>query len=245
MKYKFISQTVKRISKTYAKSKKGATLVELVCTIVILGIVSSISLSALYSLSQIAVKGQNISQAQRSCALISEQLAVYAKTANKLVGYDTFPSIDGYDETSPNQEHFMDSDASGMGNFDEFIMYAGKKKNSIVVAKFNSSISGGGGYDINCFDVITTIDNIKSVTFKVDKLDGINTTDEKYKLEYTIVALESVHDTGEVTYEINGGFVLNNVKDDSVLYNTDITIGEGLSTVFRLRSTDRDKVDRT
>ena len=165
MKKKFVSDTLKRLSKQCTKTKKGSTLVELICTIAILAIVSTICLSSLYSLSSIAEKGQNISVAQRSCSLFSEQFAVYAKNSPYIQLYNSMPvDFYGYNSAapSPNITDLMDADVPTMGDYDEFLIYEGSQPNTIVFAKFNGGIKP---FTPNSFEVINKIDNIKSIEF--------------------------------------------------------------------------------
>ena len=70
------SGTIRRIGKK-AKSKRGATLVELIATVAILAIVSSLSFQAIFIASEEYQRATKISECQRSVSLMQRNLDKY------------------------------------------------------------------------------------------------------------------------------------------------------------------------
>lgn len=225
---KICTEQIKRFARLHAKSKKGTTLIELVATIAILGIVSSISLGALYSMADIAKAGQKVSVSQRVCTLFSKQLSLYGRNASNIDFYSTMPSSEKYDEHS-NPNGFMNKDQSCGDKIDYFIA-AGSAENSIDFLMFDSSVTP-------CrYKVITTVDKIKSIEFTVKRLNLPDYSIKKYMLSYSITTTEN--------YEISGGVILNNTSNASLLAGHTTSISSDATNadhdnVLKIRSTSR------
>ena len=188
---KFLTKYFSRSSGRFGKSRAGATLIELVAAIAILGIVSSTCLAGMFALTKLAKRGQDISEAQRMCALIGEQFAVYGNTASDLKSYSTMPTMTKYSVT--NTSGFMDCDHGIGDNIDMFIY--SPKEGTIAFSAYNAVT--------NSLDTITTVDNISKIEFSVFKLNGVS---DKFVLEYTITAKCLNSDD----YAITSAVVLNN-----------------------------------
>lgn len=189
----------KRPQKNYFKRKNGSTLIELVAVIAILSIVSTTCLSGMFALTKMAKMGQNISESQRICKLLGEQIMLYACTGSDVVAYEEMPSLNIYDEAS-QPGGFMDADHGTGPLIDIFISSDQENANTILFQKYNSSN--------NNLETLVSVDGIKKVDFTVDKL---STATKKFMLRYKIT---TVYD-----YEITGGVVLNNTKSSQDISN--------------------------
>lgn len=182
----------KRPQKNYFKRKNGSTLIELVAVIAILSIVSATCLSGMFALTKMAKRGQDISESQRICKLLGEQILLYACTGSDAEAYEEMPAMNKYDEVS-YAGGFMDADHDTGPLIDIFISRDRENANTILFQKYNSSN--------NNLETLVSVDGIKKVDFTVDKL---STETEKFMLRYKIT---TVYD-----YEITGGVVLNNTE---------------------------------
>ena len=230
---RIFTKRIQRFAVRHSKSKKGSTLIELVATIAILGIVSSISLSALYAMANIAKNGEKISVSQRTSALLSEQFLVYGNTATAIETYTSIPTLIKYDELNC-PDGFMDADADPpVGDKNDYFISADGKGN-ILFQKFDFSTSS---YSLK---TITTVDKVKSIVFR-NKTLNIN---NKHLLEYTITTTDD--------YEITSGVVLNNSTSTATITEpasnftiTTDTSDSNYGNVLRIRTTSRKNINRT
>lgn len=77
----------KHLSKRSIKAKAGATLVELIAVVCILSIASTVSISGLFAMANIAKRGQDLSLCERTSDMISKQLSIYGNTSNFVESY--------------------------------------------------------------------------------------------------------------------------------------------------------------
>ena len=77
------TKAIKRLSKNI-RSKRGATLVELIATVAILSIVASLSLQAIIVAAEESQRVKIISESQRAISLIEKQINTYARNATRI-----------------------------------------------------------------------------------------------------------------------------------------------------------------
>lgn len=245
-----MNKIIKKIRKRSrcARSKKGSTLVELVAVIAILAIISSSCLSGMFAMTKVAAHGNMVSQSQRTCAVLNQQLSVYANTATALEGYTSMPTFTKYDPaTNPNG--FMNAKMGCGDKVDMFIYADSARDNTIVFATFDPTSSGIGGYNVK---KITTVENVKQVDFKLKKLN-LTTGGNKYLLEFTITTIYGTQ-SKPYNYRIDSGVVLNNFISTSTFDGLtldsvfSITTKNGATAAspnhLRIRTTNRDNVNR-
>ncbi|MCQ2514167.1 MAG: type II secretion system GspH family protein [Ruminococcus sp.] len=249
-KFNFKAGKIKAFNKRYLKSKCGTTLVELVCTITILGIVSSASLGAMFGMTSVAKNGQKISVAERSCALLTEQLSIYGNTANRVKLIETPSDIDWTPYDDAHHGGLSDGTVNTNQNYvDYFISASQDEPNTILLQKVK--YTGGVGSLVT----VSKIENIEYIQFYVSNFEvKVNNTDtvNKYVLNYSIKTTTN--------YEIDGGVVLNNVDSNvaniSVPNNSnsriiaatkqvDGSVSGATTKLIQITSTNRELVSRT
>jgi prepilin-type N-terminal cleavage/methylation domain-containing protein len=235
---------IKSLCKRYAKSKSGTTLVELVCVVTILGIISSAGIGGMFGMVKVARAGQNVSVAERSCALLTDQLAIYGNTSKNVKSVTDFgEDMPAYnDVTTPNG--YCDGTSNTDENFVDYFISASTEEgqeNTILLQKFDAT-------DLTHPTTVSMIENIEYVTFYVTSFDlptigGTTTT--KYALNYDIQTIYN--------YSISGAVVLNNVDDSTNVNFNSVTINtfgtddydSSNRTALNICSTNRELVDRT
>jgi prepilin-type N-terminal cleavage/methylation domain-containing protein len=232
---------IKSLCKRYAKSKSGTTLVELVCVVTILGIVSSAGIGGMFGMVKVARAGQNVSVAERSCALLTDQLSIYGNTSYNVKSVENFggatTSMTAYNPISKTGEYYDGTSDTDENFVDYFISASPSQKNTILLQKFNHTTP-------NYPTTVSMIENIESVTFKVTSfnLPSSGATKTKYVLNYDIQTIYN--------YSISGAVVLNNVDDSTNVNFNSVTINtlgtdDYNRTALNIRSTNRELVDRT
>lgn len=203
------TKALKRLSKC-VKSKRGATLIELVATIAILSIVASLSLQAIFIAGEQSRRVNDISECQRVVSLMEKQISMYARNATKIDFVtenvtefeDLNTAISNYVDrrNSPpagvDPDPFHDDDVTTSGKTADkdadYILYwagNGATNNStgfhITLAKYNKDATGS-----NKFETITTVDNIKEINFMIRELSSkkLTATDSSYLLDYTLIS---------------------------------------------------------
>ncbi|MEE1061116.1 MAG: type II secretion system protein [Ruminococcus sp.] len=245
---KLTKKNIRHYSRRYLKSKSGSTLIELIAVVIILAITSSSCLSAMFSMVDVSKRGQQVSEAQRICALLGQQFSLYGNTACELESYVALPALKGYDPSTDSG--FMDAQ-NPSGNFgdycDYFIRPSQTQNSTIEFSRFDTTMPGGYG-----LNKITTIEGVDEIIFDVVPLNYFDDytnpthTKRKYVLKYKIITVYN--------YEITGGVVLNNTKDGEsispfshVSVKTDDNVDDatpGSKVLIRIRSTNRQNVDK-
>lgn len=168
---KILNKLKKHLSKRSVKNKIGSTLIELIAVVCILSIASTVSISGLFAMANIAKRGQDLSLCERTSDMISKQLSIYGNTSNYVQSYDSKPPLEAYDE-SARPSGFMDVD-NGIGNKSDYFLYADPNtKYRLILAKFDTSSGDPTGHKLT---PIVSIDNVKSIKFDLKQLN----TDEK------------------------------------------------------------------
>lgn len=263
---KILNKLKKHLSKRSVKNKIGSTLIELIAVVCILSIASTVSISGLFAMADIAKRGQDLSLCERTSDMISKQLSIYGNTSNYVESYDSKPQLDAYPSSATG---FMDAEITkkeknkdgeevitypytkDMKN--DYFLYADPNTNyRIVLARFEASDSDNPtSGDSNKLTPIVSIDNVKSIKFDLKKL---NTDEKKYILQYTVTTVGSNvwdKDTDKrVEYTISSGVVLNNTNSSNTIpdlsYQTITTktpLTNANSTYIRIRTTSRSGLD--
>lgn len=255
----------KHLSKRSVKNKIGSTLIELIAVVCILSIASTVSISGLFAMANIAKRGQDLSLCERTSDMISKQLSIYGNTSSYVDSYDSKPQLDAYPSSLTG---FMDAEITKEETKDgkkvitypytkdmknDYFLYADPNTNyRIVLARFEASDSDNPtSGDSNKLTPIVSIDNVKSITFNLKKL---STTETKYILQYTVTTVGSNvwdKDTDKrVEYTISSGVVLNNTNSSNTIpdlsYQTITTktpLTNANSTYIRIRTTSRSVLD--
>lgn len=262
---KILNKLKKHLSKRSVKNKIGSTLIELIAVVCILSIASTVSISGLFAMADIAKRGQDLSLCERTSDMISKQLSIYGNTSSYVDSYDSKPQLRAYPSSLTG---FMDAEITKKETKDgkevttypytkdmknDYFLYADPNTNyRIVLARFEASDSDNPtSGDSNKLTPIVSIDNVKSITFNLKKL---STTETKYILQYTVTTVGSNvwdKDTDKrVEYTISSGVVLNNTNSSNTIpdlsYQTITTktpLANANSTYIRIRTTSRSVLD--
>lgn len=227
------TKRIQAFAKKHCKSKHGSTLIELIATVAILGILSTVCLSALYSVSSLFTKVNNTSLSQRTCALVQQNLAMYANSATMCKSYtrSTLPTVRGI---SSNEMQDCDdpnnTTKTPVCQYNDYIIRA-KSDGVIEIAKFDATLSPNG------FTTVTKLSDVKEIQFKVVQLSS----SDGFILTYKI--------TTTTDYVIDGGTVLNNYLAGVSYPSVDMTISTDASdsnydNVLNITSTSRLNVTR-
>lgn len=262
---KILNKLKKHLSKRSVKNKIGSTLIELIAVVCILSIASTVSISGLFAMANVAKRGQDLSLCERTSDMISKQLSIYGNTSSYVDSYDSKPQLDAYPSSLTG---FMDAEITKEETKDgkkvitypytkdmknDYFLYADPNTNyRIVLARFEASDSDNPtSGDSNKLTPIVSIDNVKSIKFDLKKL---NTDEKKYILQYTVTTVGSNvwdKDTDKrVEYTISSGVVLNNTNSSNTIpdltYQTITTktpLTNANSTYIRIRTTSRSVLD--
>lgn len=241
----------KYLSKRSIKAKAGATLVELVAVVCILAIISTTCISGMFAMADVAKRGYDLSYCERTSDMISKQLSVYGNSGSDVQGYVNMPTVSVYNETS-NTGGFMDAEnpSGGSGNKNDYFLYADPNvEYRLILARFDATSPPK-------FKTVTTIDNVKSITFNVQKLNM--SPERKYILQYTVTTVgTNIWDQAtkkRVEYTMSSGVVLNNTNssipaisalipgsNDTITMKSPSTVAS--STCIRIRTSSRSDVD--
>lgn len=195
MKKRLITDKIKRMGKK-AKSKRGATLIEMVATVAILSIVATMSLQSMFMAAEEYRRVDNLSQAQRSISLMQENFSKYAKTA---VNVELVNRWSGEANISDAINKFVDEknapasldplcdseDSTHNDKYNDYILYRSGTF-AYTLAKYQRFAVGGS----SAFIPIFTVENIKEINFN---FKGILSTrdasgNEQYMLDFTITS---------------------------------------------------------
>lgn len=237
----------KYLSKRSIKAKAGATLVELVAVVCILAIASSTCIGGMFAMADVAKRGQDLSYCERTSDMISRQLSVYGNSGSDVQGYENKPDPSAYGG-------FMDVEnpSGGHGDKNDYFLYADPNvEYRLILARFDTTTSPFQ------FKTVTTIDNVKSITFNVKKLHMNTSAEDRYILQYTVTTVgTNIWDQAtdkRVEYTMSSGVVLNNTNKSTSI--TELTPGTNdtitmkspsdpaSNTWIRIRTSSRSEVD--
>lgn len=231
------TEAMKRLTKG-AKSKRGATLIELVATVAILSIIASLSFEAMFIAAEEFRRVRSISESERSIALFQDNLNLYAKNAvdvelvkNSDKVYGSATTIDDviwqyiFERGSiPTKEPLQDAMFTDEHQYIDLFVYRS--------GDFTYAI-GKYEYGSSKLRKLVEIENIKEINFVLKKLGSSfsDMTTESYILDYAVVSPTNFEivaadkhsvASGEVidknnysnkegSYSVMSGVVLNNI----------------------------------
>ncbi len=227
------SSTIRRIGKK-AKSKRGATLVELIATVAILAIVSSLSFQAIFIASEEYQRATKISECQRSISLVQRNLDKYIKTAVKVKFKNSVSTTNITDAINKfvidcnkaADTKLQDADNDPNDKYCDYILFAyvADPVNAPDALSFRLSkyTIGGGPNNTDAFKPIFTVDNIKEMNFD---LKLMNSSPDSILFDYTMNSMtnfeiinksidNNLADKSE--YSVAAGSVMNNITDTSI-----------------------------
>lgn len=226
------SSAIRRIGQK-AKSKRGATLVELIATVAILAIVSSLSFQAIFIASEEYQRATKISECQRSISLMQRNLDKYIKTAVKVKFKSSVTATNITDainefvtecNNDPDTDtKLQDADSDANDKYCDYVLYAfvADPVNAPDALSFRlSKYTKGAG--TNSFKPIFTVDNIKEMNFD---LKLMNSSPDSILFDYTMNSMtnfeiinksidNNLADKSE--YSVAAGSVMNNITDTSI-----------------------------
>lgn len=223
-----------------SKSKRGATLVELIATVAILAIVASLSFQAIFIASEEYRRVTKLSECQRSISLMQENLNRYVKTAVKieLKSYSTATNINQAvnnlkAELIAAGDNFQDAENNSSDTYVDYILCANVPDpvNEPDILEFRFMKYNGS---TNVFDTVFSVDNIKEMNFCLRKMNSSAavTGNSTYLLDYTMTSMtnfeiinRSIDNSlaDKSNYSVVSGIILNNIKD--------LTISSGALTI--------------
>lgn len=222
------TDAIRRLGKK-SKSKRGATLVELIATVAILAIVASLSFQAIFIASEEYRRVTKLSECQRSISLMQENFNRYVKTAVKieLKSYSTATNINQAvnnlkAELIAAGDRLQDAENNSSDTYVDYILcaYVPDPANPNILGfrlmKFNSGT--------NDFDNVFSVDNIKEMNFCLRKMNSSAavTGNSTYLLDYTMTSMtnfeiinRSIDNSlaDKSNYSVVSGVILNNIKD--------------------------------
>lgn len=221
------TDAIRRLGKK-SKSKRGATLVELIATVAILAIVASLSFQAIFIASEEYRRVTKLSECQRSISLMQENLNRYAKTAVKvglISSYDSAANInqavnDFRSDLIAAGDNFQDAENNSSDTYVDYILCANVPDpvNEPDILEFRFMKYNGS---TNVFDTVFSVDNIKEMNFDLKLLgSSAHPADkETILLDYTMTSMttfeiinRSIESSNQSEYAVISGIVLNNIK---------------------------------
>lgn len=208
------------------KNKKGATLIELLAVVCILGIVVTLSFSAVFSAVVQVKKCAEISSAQKASALVQYYITVYGKAADQVKSFDAELLYEEYDEVLDKGFQDHESNPTEHPFNDLFFRIDDKSQFSISRFVMNAGLSHGT-------ETLLTLEGIESIDFRCTNISGAN----KYVLNYTVITSSG--------YILDGGVVMNNVRlGMGVRSSIKLSASESINTL-NIRTASRTDIDRT
>ncbi len=188
MKHK--TDYIRRLGKKF-RSKRGTSLVELIATVAILGIVATFSFQAIIIANDENTRVNNISVSQRSISLMQKNFNLYVKNAVEieLVNVTEPISTVGTVEVAINKfvdertaatppDHFRDFDTDPSDEYNDYILYRSGVF-QYTLAKYNKATMK--------FTSVFSVDDIKEINFSFKVLTGtVNGSKKDYALDYVI-----------------------------------------------------------
>lgn len=236
---KIKTSAIRRIGKK-AKSKRGATLVELIATVAILAIVSSLSFQAIFIASEEYRRATKISECQRSISLMQRNLDKYIKTAVKVKFKSSVSATDiteainefvtDCNNDSDTDTKLQDADSDADDKYCDYVLYAfvADPTNAPTALSFRlSKYTKSAG--TNAFKEIFTVDNIKEMNFDLKLL---NSSPNSVLFDYTMNSMTNFeiinksieNDLADKSeYSVAAGSVMNNIADPSVAGSLNIS----------------------
>lgn len=238
----FKTNAMKHLTKK-CKSKRGATLIELIATIAILSIVASLSLEAMAIAGEEFRRVKALSECERSVSLFQENVNLYAKNAtsidlkdNSAEGFtDIYAALTKYRNDNTLQDAENDSNDKYI---DIFIFRSGEMTYKIV--KYDKSLPLS--YP---FKEIVTLDGIKEINWYCGPSASASAGSKiNYILDYAVISPtdfellysskpgdtfdKNEYSNKEGAYSVMTGTILNNMSSGPS--TTQLRMSEDTST---------------
>lgn len=171
--------------KRKVKSRRGATLVELIATMTILTIVASLSFEAMFIAAEEYRRVASLSECERSISLLQENLNLYVKNASyiRLVDANTDPKYDSCatvddamktyilaaEEETVKYDDMQDAENVDTDQYIYIFLYRSGPFTYKLAKYTEIDELGFGGYKKDISTIIT-VDNIKEINFNVRQL---------------------------------------------------------------------------
>ncbi|MEE1124797.1 MAG: type II secretion system protein [Acutalibacteraceae bacterium] len=189
------TKAMKRLTKN-VKSKRGATLVELIATVAILTIVASLSLEAMYIAAEEFRRVESISECERSISLLQDNLNLYAKNATyiKLVDNSASGNLNVFDDmydyrkevtlNAPiDYDDLEDAENNSNHNYIYVVLYREPDNPfTYTLAKYTKKTS-----EMPKWEPIVSISNIKEINFSIKKLQSSHNSNS-WLFDYAVIA---------------------------------------------------------
>lgn len=218
------------------KNKKGATLVELLAVVCILGIVATLSFSAVFSAGVQVKKLSEISSAQKTSALVQYYIMVYGKAADRV---QTFTGTIAYSEYNlVSKVGFQDYEKENEANPEVHkyndMFFRINDQGQFSISRFSMADEDKEGISYGT-KTLLTLDGIESIEFSTKSIGdtGIGKTG-RYLLSYQVVTASG--------YVLDGGVVMNNVKSGFGV--DDFMLSAENNNTLNIRTASRAKIDR-
>lgn len=198
----FKTSSMKRLTKKF-KTKRGATLIEMIATVAILSIVASLSFEAMFMAGEEYRRVARVADCERSISLMQENLNLYVKNAVDIKFYDNSADPSATFESTINNYFSTRTDLQDAVNqtdhqYIDLILYRSGPFH-YTLAKY-TLITGHNPE----WEPILKVNNIKEINFSMKELtssfhDGAK---QSYLFDYAIMAPT--------------GFEMDYAKDDEV-----------------------------
>lgn len=247
---------MKRLTKK-AKTKRGATLIELIATVAILSIVASLSLEAMFIAGEEYRRVAKVAECERSISLMQENLNLYVKNAKDIRFVDnsadptaTFSNtIDDYfHDRATEGDPLQDAENQTTDDYIDLILYRSGPF-QYTLAKFKKVGVAGVGVTVS-WEPILVINNIKEMNFSMKELtSSFNAPGSiSYLFDYAImsptgfemtyaknddvdeVVNSSEYSSKEGLYSVMTGTVINNMNDWSHSGTPQLRISENITS---------------
>lgn len=239
MKRLFKTSAMKNLTRKI-KTKRGATLVELIAVIAILSIVASLSVEAMYMAAEEYRRVRTVSESERSISLMQENIDLYAKNAVDIdfENYDTYPSTTNINDLLRDYKTVRvgrgspleDAENQPDDDYIDIVLYRSGDF-TYTLCKY-TNITGVG----DSWEEILTVSNIKEINLDMKKLDSSYSdsggTNATYMLDYAIMSptgFEMIYSenknldvadainsgnysSNEGLYSVMSGTVINNIE---------------------------------
>lgn len=239
----FKTDAIKRLTKR-TKTKRGATLIEMIATVAILSIVASLSFEAMYMAAEEYRRVSTIAECERSISLLQENLNMYVKNAVdiRLIDKSTDASatkattIDSYigERNATVSDKLEDAENQDDEKYIDLMLYRSGPF-EYTLAKYKHVT----GQPLE-WEPIITVGNIKELNFSISKLtssyDTSTSTEYSYLFDYAVMSptgfemiyskndqvdeavAQAGYSNNEGLYSVMTGTVINNMKTWSGAY---------------------------
>lgn len=206
------------------KSRRGATLVELVATMAILTIVASLSFEAMFIAAEEYRRVASLSECERSISLLQENLNLYVKNASYIrlvdandpkyescvtVGDAMYTYIESTIDSEEKYDDLQDAEHVDGHNYIYIFLYRSGPF-TYKLAKYTEIDEHGFGGTKKDITTIMTIDNIKEINFNLRQLIS-SYGSKSWLLDYAIMSPTDF----EMIYSKDGTLAEDSLKTEN------------------------------